>query len=136
MPFPAITASSSTGWTNRASTPGWRWVTMACHHSAKGATTISAPRAAMERRLFSGEVSGTTTVQGTPRSRARKAAACAQLPALAVMTPRSSSESGIPANSAAAARILKEAKGCRFSGLSQISSAPGWGSRRSGVRTA
>ena len=98
------------------------WVTIACHQSAKGATTISAPRARMDSRLFSGEVSGTTTVQGTPRSRAMNATAWAQLPALAVITPRSISRSGSEAKRFAAARILKQAKGCKFSSFSQISS--------------
>ena len=102
----------------------------------KGLTTISAPSAAMDRRLFSGEVSGTTTVQGTPRSRAMKAAAWAQFPALAVITPRESSASLSEPKRLAAARILKQAKGWRFSSFSQISSGPSTGSRTSGVRTA
>ena len=90
----------------------------------------------MDRRLFSGEVSGTTTVQGTPRSRAMNAAAWAQFPALAVMTPRASSASLSEPKRLAAARILKQAKGCRFSSFSQTSSGPSTGSRTSGVRTA
>jgi hypothetical protein len=78
----------------------------------------------------------TTTVHGTPASRAAYATPCPALPALMVQTPLLRSSAGSNATAFAAPRSLKALIGCRFSSLSQISGAPATpcSSRISGVR--
>ncbi len=79
-----MTAGSLTGCTKKPSSPGWPCSRSTVHHSSKGTSTEVAPRAAMASSFARGALSGTITLQGTPRRRAFHATPWAMLPALAV----------------------------------------------------
>ena len=75
------------------------------------------PSRSIASSFVCGAVSGTTTVHGTPRSRAPHATPWAMLPALAVTTPLASASGGASAIAFIAPRILNEPIGCRHSSL-------------------
>ena len=77
----------------------------------------------MRSTFVSGAVSITTTVHGTPASRAAYATPCPALPALIVQTPLRALLGVSIATAFAAPRILNALIGCRFSSFSQISGA-------------
>ena len=90
---------------------------MARHQSSNGTGRMWPPSRSIASSFVFGAVSGTTTVQGTPRSRAPQATPWAMLPALAVTTPFASASGGASAIALSAPRILKEPIGCRHSSL-------------------
>ena len=70
VPLPAITPSSSTGWTKSPSTPSSRWLSITPHHSSNDIGTTRPPSRSMAESFACGAVSGTAIVAGTPSSRA------------------------------------------------------------------
>src|SRR5205814_1292911 len=103
-------------------------------HRSYSTLSIRAPRRAIESSFVSGAWSGTTTVQGTPSSRAIQATPWPMFPAVAVTTPACSLSSGIWSTALLAPRSLNEPIGCRFSSFRWISRSPSCRSRTSGVR--
>ena len=69
-PFPAITRSSRTGWTNSPWTPGYEPVSIVSHHVSNGTAITRPPRRSTASSFARGAWSGATTMAGTPSSRA------------------------------------------------------------------
>jgi hypothetical protein len=96
---------------NVASTPGKLRVSKAFHHSSNGTLITRPPSLSMALTFVSGAVSGATTVQGIPSSRAHHATPWAMFPADAVSTPRESVSGAIWPIAFFAPRILNEPMG-------------------------
>src|SRR5262245_29041543 len=135
VPLPAITAGSSKGWTKQPSIPGKERSSNVLHQRSKVTLTTRAPRRSTAAVFAAGAVSGTTTVQGTPRRRAARAAPWAMLPALAVQ--RAGGTFGRERTAFHAPRILKEPIGWRHSSFRKTSGrrSVAWRGTR-GVRRA
>src|SRR6266498_5529758 len=91
-------------------TPGYVRSSSACHATAYGTSTSSAPNARMRSSFAAGAVSIATTVQGTPAARAAYATPWPALPALIVQTPRRRSASDNRATALAAPRDRKSTR--------------------------
>ena len=133
-PFPAITRSSSTGWTKSPSRPGY--VTRFHRLPPRVERHRNAPgrRAARSRRASPRDAwSGATTAAGTPSCRATQQTPCAMLPALVVQTPCRHSSGAAWRIALVAPRSLNEPMGWRHSSFSQISHGASTSRRTSGL---
>ena len=138
MPFPAITASSSTGWTKSPSTPGYEPSSIDCHQRSNGTliTRAAEPGDRVElrlRRVVGGDDRRRhALLAGDPGDTLRHVAGARRPDAVA-----RARLGGAERIALAAPRILNEPIGCRHSSLSQISAGDsGACSRISGVRIA
>src|SRR6185312_3122177 len=124
VPWPAMTAASSYGWTKMS----WRSCARCSAWAAASArvspcSTTSAPQPAVRLTLVAGVKRGITMVAATPANWACRATACAWLPADMAMTPRARSPSESKARRLAAPRSLKAPVTWRLSSF-RTTSAP------------
>ena len=121
VPWPATTSGSSNGCTKAMPACSARRAAAATQSSTDPSScTITAPSAAAPSTLEIGASRGMWTSQGTPRTRAANASACAWLPALPATTP-SAACGPSAASLLSAPRILNEPVRCSASALTRTS---------------